>query len=159
MAGASRAFAVQATEGVSLATPTGDSVVIKADSSQTNGSMTAMDLVIAAHSGPALHIHNRDDELWFVVAGDFRFRAGDAILHATAGGMAFGPKGTPHCFQNVGDDPGRLFVITSPAGIEGFFRDFAAAVAEGGGPELLHEVGLAHGLDFVGPPLAVSHPL
>jgi hypothetical protein len=40
--------------------------------------------------------------------------------------MAFGPRGTPHCFQNIGDNPGRLLVITTPSGLERFFEQFAA---------------------------------
>ena len=44
---------------------------------------------------------------------------------------------------------------TAPGGIEGFFLDFAARPA----PELLAEVGLANGIEFIGPPLAVSDPI
>lgn len=82
------------------------------------------------------------------------------MLLASAGGMAFGPRGTPHAFQNTGDDPGRLLIVTTPSGLEGFFEDFAARLQAGSvGPATLSEVGLAHGLDFVGPPVGVSDPL
>ena len=69
--------------------------------------------------------------------------------------MAFGPRGIPHCFQNVGDEDGRLLIVTTPAGVEGFFQDFAAKA----NPEMLAEIGLAYGVDFVGPPLGVSDPI
>ena len=48
-------------------------------------------------------------------------KAGDAFFHAAAGGVAFGPRGLPHAFQNVGDTPGRLLIVTTPSGIERFF--------------------------------------
>jgi hypothetical protein len=67
-----------------------------------------VELTIAPKSGPALHTHLREDELWYVVEGDFRFKAANQMLYASAGGLAFGPRGTPHCFQNVGDTPGKL---------------------------------------------------
>jgi mannose-6-phosphate isomerase-like protein (cupin superfamily) len=73
-----------------------------------------------------VHTHLREDELWYVIDGDFRFKAGDAMLRVSAGGMAFGPRGLPHAFQNIGDAPGRLLVITTPSGPERFFEEFAA---------------------------------
>jgi mannose-6-phosphate isomerase-like protein (cupin superfamily) len=153
-------FAVQAGEGIFLETPIGDTAIIKADTTQTNGSLTVIELVIGPKQGPALHTHHRDDELWVVLEGEFRFKAGGAMLHASTGGMAFGPRGAPHAFQNVGGEPGRLLVVTTPSGVEGFFQDFAAKLRAGlVGPETLFEVGLAHGVEFVGPPVAVSDPL
>ena len=59
--------------------------------------------MISPKQGPALHTHLREDELWYVIEGDFRFKAGDAMLRASTGGMAFGPRGMPHAFQNIGD--------------------------------------------------------
>ena len=115
-------FAVQAGEGIVLETPTGGTAIIKADTRQTNGSLTVIELIIGPKQGPALHTHHRDDELWIVLEGDFRFKTGGATLRASTGGMAFGPRGTPHAFQNVGDAPGRLLVVTTPSGLEGSSR-------------------------------------
>jgi len=63
--------------------------------------------------------HHNEDELWFVLVSEFRFKAGDTILRASTGGMAFGPRSTPHCFQNIGDQAGRLLVVTTPEGWSG----------------------------------------
>ncbi len=153
-------FAVETGEGIALETPTGDSAIVKADTRQTGGSMTVIEIVVGPKSGPALHSHRRDDELWVVLEGDFRFKAGGAMLRASTGGMAFGPRGTPHAFQNIGDEPGRLLIVTTPSGLEGFFQDFAERLRAGSaGPEVLSKVGLAYGVEFVGPPVAVSDPL
>ena len=154
-----RPFAVQAGEGVALPTPTADTITIKADTAMTNGSMSVFDLVVAAKSGPALHTHVRDDELWCVVEGDFRFKAGDTMLYVSTGGLAFGPRGMPHCFQNIGEEPGRLLIVTTPSGTERFFEQFAELLPGPVGPEALVEVGHANWLEFTGPPLAVSDPL
>lgn len=151
-------FAVQADEGEALRAPTGDRVTIKADTEMTNGALTVFELVISPKSGPALHTHLREDELWYVVEGEFRFKAGDAMLHASTGGMAFGPRRTPHCFQNIGDAPGRLLVITAPSGAERFFEEFAG-LGPSARPEDLATVGHANWIEFVGPPVAVSDPL
>jgi len=149
-------FAVQAGEGETLEAPTGDVVTIKAHTRNTNGSMSVHEIAIAPKSGPGFHTHLREDELWWVQEGEFRFKAGDAVFHAATGGMAFGPRNVPHAFQNVGDTRGRLLVITTPSGLERFFEQFAASP---GGPDALADVGIANWIDFVGPPLAVSDPI
>ena len=151
-------FAVQPGEGQVLETPTGDSITVKADTRGTNGSLTVLELLVAPGSGPARHIHVREDEVWWVLEGDFRFKAGDTMLRASAGGMAFGPRGLPHNFQNIGETPGRLLIITSPSGVERFFEQFAelSVPVDGDG---LAAVGHANWIEFIGPPLAVSDPL
>lgn len=62
-------FAVQSDEGTALETPSGDVVIIKASTRQTNGSLTVMELVVSPKNGPALHTHLREDELWYVLEG------------------------------------------------------------------------------------------
>jgi quercetin dioxygenase-like cupin family protein len=152
-------FAVQSGEGTALETPTGDVVIIKASTRQTNGSLTVMEFVISPKNGPALHTHLREDEVWHVLEGDFRFKAGGAMLRVSTGGFAFGPRGTPHAFQNIGDTPGRLLVITTPSGAERFFEDFAALPPGSASPETLAVMGRANWVEFIGPPLGVSDPL
>ena len=151
-------FAVQPGEGTALEPPMGGSVTVKVATSQTNGSLTVLEFLVGPRSGPALHTHLREDELWYVIEGDFRFKAGDAMLRASTGGMAFGPRGTPHCFQNIGDAPGRLLVMTTPSGLERFFEDFAALPGPVS-PETLSALGHANWVEFVGPPAGVSDPL
>ncbi|MHA6780317.1 cupin domain-containing protein [Pseudonocardia saturnea] len=151
-------FAVQPGEGQVLETPTGDSVTVKADTPRTNGSLTIVELTVGPGSGPALHRHLREDEVWYVLDGEFRFKAGDAMLRAATGGMAFGPRGTPHNFQNIGATPGRLLIITSPSGLERFFEQ-SAALPGPVGADALAAVGHANWIEFVGPPLGVSDPL
>ena len=122
MSTSARPFAVQAAEGMVLKTPTGDTAVVKAGTKQTNGALSVIELVIGPKQGPALHQHSREDELWVVLDGEFRFKAGGELFPASTGGMAFGPRGIPHCFQNVGYEAGRLLIVTTPAGVEGFSR-------------------------------------
>jgi mannose-6-phosphate isomerase-like protein (cupin superfamily) len=140
-------FAVQSGKGAALETPTGDVVTVKAATRQTNGSLTVLELVIGPKKGPALHTHLREDELWYV------------ILRVSTGGLAFGPRGTPHAFQNIGETPGRLLVITTPSGLERFFEEFAVLLPGPAGPEALAAVGRASWVEFHGPPVAVSDPL
>ena len=152
-------FAVGAGEGRRLETPTGDSAYVMSDTRGTHGSLTVMELVISPLNGPALHVHLRDDEIWYVIEGDFRFKAGDEMFRVSSGGLAFGPRGTPHNFQNIGAAPGRLLVITSPAGAERLFEDYAALLPGPVSRDRFEQVARDNWVEFVGPQLKVSDPL
>lgn len=158
MSGSIKPFAVRADDGVKLATPIKGSIVIMADTLQTNGSLTVMELEVHPYDGPASHTHLREDEVWYVLDGDFRFKAGDEMLRATTGGMAYGPRGVPHNFQNVGDTVGRLLIITTPSGVERFFEQ-TDKMSRPVDPEELAAIGHANWIEFGGPPLSVSDPL
>ena len=152
-------FAVSPGEGTPLPIRFGGSVTIKAHTRNTNGSLTVLEFMHPPKTGPALHTHFREDEVWYVLEAEYRFQAGDEKFRLSAGGMAFGPRGVPHGFQNIGDGPGRLLIITTPSGLERFFEDFDALLPGPLDPQALATVGRASGIDFVGPPLAVSDPL
>jgi mannose-6-phosphate isomerase-like protein (cupin superfamily) len=61
-----------------------------------------------------LHLHHRDDEIWYVVAGTLRVQVGDTEMEATQGSAVFVPRGTAHTFWNPRAEPVRyLLVMTS----------------------------------------------
>ncbi|GAA4884029.1 cupin domain-containing protein [Actinomycetospora straminea] len=148
--------AVHAGEGQELPSPTGDRITVKLGTGDTAGALSAVEIVNSPSSGPPLHIHRREDEVWWILEGHYRFRVGDTLVDLEPGGMAFGPRDVPHAFANVGESPGRLLVITTPGGLEQFFERSAALRATTADPQRLTELGLAHGLEFIGPPLRSS---
>ncbi len=152
-------FAVPLDGGYELTTPMGDPVRVKAGTLNTAGSLTVLEFRVAPKNGPGVHTHFREDELWYVIEGEFRFKAGDAMLHASTGGFVFGPRGLPHAFQNIGDTPGRLLVITTPSGLERFFDEYAALLPGSIGQDALEAIAAGGWVEFAGPPLAVSDPL
>jgi len=152
-------FAVLPGEGTPLPIPFGGSVTIKAQTRNTNGSLTVLEFVHPPKAGPALHLHFREDEVWYVLEGDYRFKVGDAMFRVSEGGMAFGPRGAPHGFQNIGDTPGRLLVIATPSGVERFFEQCAELLPDRLDMEALAAITEANWSQAVGPPLGVSDPL
>jgi hypothetical protein len=81
------------------------------------------------------------------------------MLRASTGGMAFGPPGTPHCFQTIGDATGAAAGGHHAVGLERFFEQFAELLPRPVDPEGLAAVGLANWIEFVGPPVGVSDPI
>jgi len=71
--------------------------------------------------------------------------------------FVFVPRGRPHTFQSVVDEPARILIHFTPSGIERFFEGFAALEAPG--PGAFERVGAEVGMDVVGPPLAQSDPI
>jgi quercetin 2,3-dioxygenase len=75
---------------------------------QTGGSVGLFRQTIAPKSGPPTHIHQTEDEFFYVVKGEFKIKLGDRIMNAPAQSVIFVPRGTAHTFQNVGSEPGVL---------------------------------------------------
>jgi len=115
--------------------------------------------VIPPGEGPPMHVHAHEDESWYVLEGELRFSLDGELAAAPTGTFVFVRRGTPHCFQNVGDAPARILVLFTPSGMERFFERFATLPSGRFDPESFRTAGREAGMDVVGPPLAVSHPL
>ena len=57
--------------------------------------------------GPALHIHHKDDEIFYVISGEFLIQLGDEISLIKKGDTVFIPRGTKLTFANqIENNPG-----------------------------------------------------
>jgi mannose-6-phosphate isomerase-like protein (cupin superfamily) len=83
-----------------------------------------------------LHVHDNEDELFYVLEGEHLIQVGEREFRVGPGGLVFAPRGVPHAQRRVVPRTGRLLVVTSPPGLEGFFRELAEADRAGAiGPE------------------------
>jgi quercetin dioxygenase-like cupin family protein len=153
------AFLVLPGEGHTIQGPVGGPAVIKARAETTNGTFTALETLIPPQQGPPLHIHIREDEMYYVLDGRVRFKADDRMFEAPAGSFMFIPRGTPHCFQNVGDAAARLLVMFTPAGMERFFEGVAELPPGAPDPDAYRAVAHSAWMTVVGRPLAETDPL
>ena len=99
----------------------GDLYTFKATGQQTQGKCTVIEQLIQPQSGPPPHIHHREDEAFYILAGKFSFLCGDRETVFEAGSLVYVPKGTLHTFRNIEEQQGRLLVMITPAGLEEFF--------------------------------------
>jgi quercetin dioxygenase-like cupin family protein len=144
-------------EGTTIEGPVGGPLTFKVRGEQTNGALTAFENVIPPGQGPPHHTHANEDESWYVLEGELRFKLGGDVRRAPAGSFVFVPRGTPHSFQNVGNEAARILVMFTPAGMERFFDRFATVSAPD--PDAFASIGGPLGMEVVGPPLAESQPL
>ena len=101
-------------------------ILVRASAETTGGAFTLFEEVPPLADTP-LHVHENEDELFHVLEGEHVFRVGDRDFPAGPGGLVFAPRGVPHAQRRVVPTEGRLLVLTSPAELEGFFRELAAA--------------------------------
>jgi quercetin dioxygenase-like cupin family protein len=127
----------------------GQTMHFKLTAEQSNGALTIIENEIAPGAGPPLHIHEREDESYFVLSGQFEFICGEDRVEGAAGTFVFAPRLIAHRYKNIGKEPGRLLFAYTPAGIERFFRELA------GEPDLTPrraaEIALRHGIAIAQP--------
>ena len=123
-------------------------IVLKASADRTGGAFT-----IFEENEPVdtpLHVHENEDELFYVLEGEHIFRIGDEELRVGPGGLAFAPRGIPHSQRRVVPRSGRLLILTSPGGFEGFFRELADAARAGTlGPEAYAGASKRYGITWL----------
>ncbi len=121
-------------EGLTIQGPAGGPLTFKARGEQTNGTLTVLENVIAPGDGPPLHLHESQDESWYVLEGDLRFKLDGDLRHAPQGSFVFVPRGIAHCFQNAGAGPARIIVAVHPRGDGGVLRPLCRAARRPGRP-------------------------
>lgn len=90
---------------------------------ESGGAFAMMEFLVPPRHGPPHHVHRREDEVFYVLEGEFEFTVAGQTVHATAGQTLYGKRDVPHTFKNTGDKPGRMLVIITPAGLEKFFAE------------------------------------
>jgi quercetin dioxygenase-like cupin family protein len=108
--------------------------------------------IVPAGDGPPIHIHHNEDEVLYVIEGEYEFWLDGKTTIGAPGTSVFLPRGIPHTFRVLGKRPGRNLAIVTPGGFESFFVD--AASRNLNIPENMAEIvqlGDLYGLEFVGP--------
>jgi mannose-6-phosphate isomerase-like protein (cupin superfamily) len=123
--------------------------------SDTGGAISLFEEITPPGKGPPLHIHHNADEFFRVLAGQYRLRVDDRTYDARSGDTIFVPRGTAHCFLNVGGTPGRLFMGFVPGGAEALFDWMAENGMPTGDPDQAAMIMRDFATEFLGPnPLA-----
>jgi mannose-6-phosphate isomerase-like protein (cupin superfamily) len=126
----------------------------KVSTEDSHGGLLVVEMTHHAKGGPGRHFHYDQDEWFYVVEGEYVFEVGQEQFRLTPGDSVFGPRKVPHVWAFVGDQPGRILFIFTPAGqIEAFFQEIGKVQAL---PPLDPALFNAYGMELVGPPLALE---
>ena len=128
----------------------GQRINLKVTAAESGGEVMIMEDAIDAGAGPPLHVHERENEAYYVLEGEFEFVCGEDRVTGGPGTFVYATRGVPHRYRNVGPSTGRLLFTFTPAGIEAFFTEL------GNEPNLtrerLGEIMRAHGITLVQEP-------
>ena len=124
-------------------------------SSQDCSSLFIIENTFREKGGPARHLHYDQDEWFYALEGEFIFEVGSERFKLAPGDSLLGPRQVPHVWAYTGGTPhGRILIAFTPPGkMEAFFRQVTKANAM---PSQDPELWRAHGMELVGPPLALA---
>lgn len=126
---------------------------IKVSSKDTDGDLTIFEYTGNAKGGPPLHVHPKQDEIFFILEGEYAFQVGEEKYQLKTGDTIFLPRKVPHTFAQL-TDKGKMLFFMQPSGkMEDYFRKIGALTAPPS-PQEGAAIFENHDMKVVGPPLA-----
>ena len=125
---------------------------IKISRKDTDNQLSVFEYTGFQKTGPPLHLHFSQDEIFYVTQGTYRFVAGDDKMELNVGDSIFLPRNIPHTWIQL-SDKGKLVYMVQPAGtMEEFFREMGM-LTKPPTPEEAQKMHMTHGMKVMGPPL------
>jgi mannose-6-phosphate isomerase-like protein (cupin superfamily) len=137
-------------------------VYVHIDGDTSGGSFALLEMCGGRGDMPPLHVHERDDETFYVIDGELSLFVGEQQLILGASQAALAPRAVPHCYR-VESEEARWLLITTPAGLDSFVREVAEPaptdeLPPAGRPQdpaLLAQAAAKVGIEILGPPGAL----
>lgn len=157
-----KGFKVAAGEGrfyghIHLQAPNQNFLDLKVSGKDTSGDLSIFQsTTLTPKSGPPLHVHVNQDEIFYILEGEYVFQVGEEKYHLKPGDTIFLPRKVPHTWAQL-QDSGKMIVILQPAGkIEAFFLSAASPATKGLTPEQRAKNMENYDMKAIGPPLKVE---
>ena len=112
--------------------------------------------------GPPPHVHQREDEAFYVIEGEYVFGSDDGEVRVGPGTFVHAPRGHVHWWRNVGTGRGRHLELFMPAGLEKMFEEVGEPVVDVNAappppdPARLLAAAPRYGVEFRLPPRATA---
>ncbi|WP_446742565.1 cupin domain-containing protein [Silvibacterium acidisoli] len=99
----------------------GEPIEILVSSTDSNYTMCVAMQTSPPGGGPPPHKHDREEETFIVLEGEFEFFDRDKWVPFKKGDTRFSLRGTYHGFRNVGSTPGKMLFVTNGGGLDEYF--------------------------------------
>src|SRR5215469_2182738 len=86
----------------------------------TGGAYCLVEVSLAPGMGVPRHTHTREDEVYFVLAGELEVTVGEKTFVLQPGDSLLAPRDIPHKLRNSGNAENRYLLLFSPSGFEEF---------------------------------------
>jgi len=129
---------------------------VKVSGSDTNGDLAIFEQTsLSQGKGTPLHIHNSQDEVFYVMEGAYYFQVGEEKYNLTVGDSIFLPRKVAHAWTQV-SEKGKMSVILQPAGkLENFFVTMSQLDHEPSQSKIA-KIFADNDMQVVGPPLKLE---
>jgi len=87
----------------------------------TNQAFSLLEATLAPGSEPPPHVHSREDELFYVLEGEFDVYIGEEAFTVKTGECVFLPQFKPHAFV-IRSPRLRVLILYTPGGVEEAFH-------------------------------------
>lgn len=101
----------------------------------TAGAFSLAIATVEPGGGPPMHVHQREDETYFVLSGTVEVTIDDRAESLGAGDCVYLPPGIPHRLHNSGPEPAQMLLLVHPPGLEHFLEAMERLRREGSVPE------------------------
>lgn len=101
--------------------------VMKASGAETSGQLAVMEMLCPAALDVPLHVHDGEDEMFYVIAGYLTGRCGGERWSAQPGAFVLLPRDIEHSFTVTSRADAKVLVVVGPP-------SFDAHVAQRGSP-------------------------
>jgi len=91
---------------------------------ESDGQFALIEATIQQGLEPPPHTHERENELFYILAGEIRVVIGDAVVTGTPGMAVLMPRGVSHGFQ-LQTPEAHALILCTPAGVERYFQEFS----------------------------------
>ncbi|MGE0313362.1 MAG: cupin domain-containing protein [Lautropia sp.] len=93
------------------------------------------DWTIPAGFATGMHVHQVQEETFYLLDGECEWHVGGKLIRATRGTFVFIPPGVPHDITNVSGGTARVLMTVSPPGHERYFEALAELASRGARPD------------------------
>ncbi len=128
---------------------------VKASAADTGGHYTLLEITAPAGLQAPLHVHDREDEGFYVLEGTVTIQVGEETVELGPGQHAYGPRDVSHRFT-IGPEGARMMWVLTSGGFEDFIEEVSVP-AEAPTvpppsivpPENAAEIVLRHGMELL----------
>ena len=135
----------------------GERLVLKATGARTGGAFTIFEDLVEAGGEPPPHVHEREDEAFYILEGALEVMISGQTHQAGPGAFVFLPRPVPHHWRVTSVEPVRMLVFFTPSGVEAFFQALSRPAEAPTSPDIpdlpkIIQTAGEYGIRLAGPP-------
>jgi quercetin dioxygenase-like cupin family protein len=123
----------------------GVDVIFVVTAEETDGTLAVVEHPIDPGILVPPHVHEREDELTYVIEGEIGARVGTDERRLSAGAHLWKPRQVPHAFWNASGAPARIWDVIVPGGFELFLLELSHLLARGATADEIDDAGRRYG--------------